>query len=281
MVRIWDPRAGRPIGDPLRFIERSVCVVAPVHLPDEGFAVGVGLVNGRIQIWSVDSGVLLGETEPSSDGFGFDTQEVRAICSLSCPGGPVVAASSTKRGVRIWSTANIVGRFRHYRRAVVTALAPVPGEVGETLLACAYSSGLLDLVDAATGAIVHSLDATRGKAILSLTASVHNGRSLVAAATGRRDRPAGRRDARCRHEARAGVSFRQTTDHAQSRREFSPYGRPHLHGSLGPRGGGSQRPPGVRVPYAIEAMASVSASGEYGVVAAIVGRTGRSIASAQ
>ena len=183
MVRIWDSRAARPIGDPLRFVERSVCVVAPVHLPDGGFAVGIGLVDGRIQIWSVDSGVLLGETEPSHSGPGFDTREIQAVCSLSCPGGPVVVAASKKRGVRVWSTSSILGRVQQNRRSDVTALAVVPVEAGDPLIACAFSGGLLELTDATTGTVVRSLDVSPQGSVVSLAAGLRDDQSLVAAVT--------------------------------------------------------------------------------------------------
>jgi len=271
MVRIWDPRAGRPMGDPLRFVERSVCVVAPVHLPDEGFAVAVGLIDGRIQIWSADSGVMLGETEASNDGFGFDTREVQAICSLSSPGGPIVVASSKKRGVCVWSTANILGNLQQDRRSAVTAIAAVPVEAGEPLLACAYSSGLLELVDTATGAIVDDLDVSRGKAILSLTAGIRDGRSLMAVAT---DDEMSLLDT-ATHDVITRHALGSRIGHPQVM--LTPDGNYVLaavHTSLGVLDLGKEDRREVTLvsdlPYVIEAMAYVPTGGEGGVVAAIV-----------
>nr|WP_026423311.1 WD40 repeat domain-containing protein [Actinokineospora inagensis] len=182
MVRVWDPATGRPIGEPLRFLDRSVCAVAPVRLPDGGSALAVGLVDARIQLWDFVSGVLLGETEPGANRLGYDTSEVRGICALPGPGGPRVVASSKSRGVRIWTVANILGSSPRDQESAVSALAAVPRPAGEPLLACAYGNGTLDLADTATGVTVRAPKIFDGKKTLAVAAGIHQGTSVMAAA---------------------------------------------------------------------------------------------------
>jgi WD40 repeat protein len=135
-VRVWDPAAGRPVGEPLSPSLAAVAALQPVQ-PSEG-ACAVVHSAGHLELW-----------DPAT----------ATLTRIDTPIGHVTAYSELSQ-VRRWVVADTTGRLAllvpgQNGSANTTALGddvlcllPIPGQPCQ--LACAHGNGTINLVDADT-----------------------------------------------------------------------------------------------------------------------------------
>jgi WD40 repeat protein len=116
MVRLWDPAAGQPVGDPLLHNDQ-VTAVAFGRLPDGRtmLATGTGVWDKTVRLWDPATGQLAG---PPLTGH---TSEVTAVAFGQLPDGrTLLATASSDKAVRLWE----IGSNLHARQRHVFALSP-------------------------------------------------------------------------------------------------------------------------------------------------------------
>ena len=99
-MRLWDPAAGTPVGDPLEGHTDWVYGVAAVPLPDGRVLLASAGDDGTVRLWDPAAGTPVGDPLEGHTGW------VKGVAAVPLPDGRVLLASAGyDRTVRLWDPA--------------------------------------------------------------------------------------------------------------------------------------------------------------------------------
>ena len=173
-VRLWDPRDGTAVGEPLTGHTRSVRAVAAVEV-DGRQLLASGGGDGTVRLWDPRDGTAVGEP------LTGHTRSVRAVAAVEVDGRQLLASGGGDGTVRLWDPRDgtAVGEPLTGHTRSVGSVAAVEVD-GRQLLASGGGDGTVRLWDPRDGTAVGEPLTGHTRSVRAVAAVEVDGRQLLA-----------------------------------------------------------------------------------------------------